>query len=99
VRTVIYSMGVSLDCYIAGPNGNDWGPGCRAAPLPQPADSERGLHLLGRRLYEAMALWDTAEERTAPDQRNDLKASRTSVEKRSGSSQAAKWPPLSTSLK
>ncbi len=33
------------------------------------------------------------------DQRNDLKAARTSVEKSSGSSHAAKWPPRSTSLK
>ena len=33
------------------------------------------------------------------DQRNDLNAARTSVEKSSGSSQAAKWPPRSTSLK
>jgi hypothetical protein len=33
------------------------------------------------------------------DQRSDLNAARTSVEKSSGSSQAAKWPPLSTLLK
>ena len=32
-------------------------------------------------------------------QRSDLNAARTSSEKSSGSSQAAKWPPLSTSLK
>ena len=45
-------------------------------------------------------------ESAAPNQssevgfhRSDLKASRTSVEKSSGSSQAAKWPPLSASLK
>ena len=25
MRTVIYSMGVSVDCYIAGPDGSDWG--------------------------------------------------------------------------
>ena len=31
--------------------------------------------------------------------RSDLNAARTSVAKSSGSSQAAKWPPLSTSLK
>jgi hypothetical protein len=34
-----------------------------------------------------------------PDYRSDLKAARTSSENSSGSSQAAKWPPLSTSLK
>ena len=31
--------------------------------------------------------------------RSDLKADRSSLEKSSGSSQAAKWPPLSTALK
>ena len=31
--------------------------------------------------------------------RSDRNAARTSVAKSSGSSQAAKWPPLSTSLK
>ena len=36
---------------------------------------------------------------TARRQRSELNAARTSVEKSSGSSQAAKWPPLSTSLK
>ena len=34
-----------------------------------------------------------------PAQRSDLNASRSSDEKSSGSSHAAKWPPLSTSLK
>jgi hypothetical protein len=33
------------------------------------------------------------------DYRSDLKAARTSSENSSGSSQAAKWPPVSTSLK
>ena len=32
-------------------------------------------------------------------QHSELNAARTSVEKSSGSSHAAKWPPLSTSLK
>ena len=36
---------------------------------------------------------------TARRQRSELNAARTSVEKSSGSSQAAKWPPRSTSLK
>jgi dihydrofolate reductase len=65
MRELIYSMIVSLDGYIAGPNGEgDW-----AAP-----DAERhrfhneearalSLHLLGRRLYEVMTYWETAEER------------------------------------
>jgi LPXTG-site transpeptidase (sortase) family protein len=36
---------------------------------------------------------------TRTDQRSDLNAARSSAEKSSGSSQAAKWPPRSTSLK
>jgi len=32
-------------------------------------------------------------------QRSEMNAARTSAEKSSGSSQAAKWPPLSTTLK
>jgi hypothetical protein len=42
----------------------------------------------------------TAARRSrVPAQRSDLNASRSSPEKVSGSSHAAKWPPLSTSLK
>jgi dihydrofolate reductase len=64
VRTVIYSMGVSLDCYIAGPDGNDWGaPDAELHRFHNRQTSELGLHLLGRRLYEVMAFWETAEER------------------------------------
>jgi dihydrofolate reductase len=56
-------MGVSLDSYIAGPDGNDW-----AAPYAElhrfhnQQTNELGLHLLGRRLNEIMTLWETAEE-------------------------------------
>jgi dihydrofolate reductase len=63
VRTVIYSMGVSLDGYIEGPDGS--GPGEPDAELHRFHNSqtgELGLHLLGRRLYEVMAFWETAEE-------------------------------------
>lgn len=64
MRTVIYSMGVSLDCYIAGPDGNDWGaPDAELHRFHNQQTSELGLHLLGRRLYEVMAFWETAEER------------------------------------
>jgi hypothetical protein len=37
-------------------------------------------------------------EGTLDNQRRDLKPARTSSEKSSGCSQAAKWPPLSTRL-
>ena len=42
MRTVIYSMGVSLDCYIAGPDANDWGPlmpSCTASTTSRQASS------------------------------------------------------------
>ena len=65
MRTLIYSMAVSLDGYIAGPdNAAAW-----AAPdeelhrFHNEQARELGLHLLGRNLYEVMAYWETAEER------------------------------------
>jgi dihydrofolate reductase len=61
MRSVTYSMGVSLDGYIVGPDGNfGW---------TEPNDEEFrfvtdeirkvGVHLLGRRLYETMVYWET----------------------------------------
>ncbi|MCG7205869.1 MULTISPECIES: dihydrofolate reductase family protein [Streptomyces] len=64
MRSVTYSMGVSLDGYIVGPDGGfNWS-------APDPAvfrfwiDEIRGVgvHLLGRRLYETMLYWETADE-------------------------------------
>ena len=67
MRTVIYSMGVSLDCYSGGPDGHDWGaPDAELHRFHNQQASELGLHLLGRRLYEVMAFWETAEERNPP---------------------------------
>jgi dihydrofolate reductase len=68
MRDLIYSMTVSLDGYIAGPDG---GPAW-ANPSPElhrfhnQQASELGLHLLGRRLYEVMEYWETAEEQDPP---------------------------------
>jgi dihydrofolate reductase len=65
MRSLIFSMAVSLDGYIAGPNGE----GGWAAPdeelhrFHNEQTRELGLHLLGRRLYEVMTYWETAEER------------------------------------
>ena len=63
MRKVTYSMGVSLDGYIHGPDGTfDW-----SVPDPEMfahfTDELRrvDVHLLGRRLYETMRYWDTAE--------------------------------------
>jgi len=71
VRRLIFSMAVSLDGYIAGPAGE----GSWAAPdeelhrFHNEQAEALGLHLLGRRLYETMAYWETAEEQhpAAPD--------------------------------
>ena len=66
MRTVVYSMGVSLDGYIAGPDGDDWGvPDAELHRFHNEQTSELGLHLLGRRLYEVMVFWETAEVRDA----------------------------------
>lgn len=69
MRRVTYSMGVSLDGYIVGPDGGfDW-----SAPDPEVfrfwIDQLRGVdvHLLGRRLYETMLYWETVEQETALD--------------------------------
>jgi hypothetical protein len=50
----------------------------------------------------AVAEWcllHSSRRTRCPDQRSDRKAARSSSEKSCGCSQAAKWPPLSTSLK
>src|SRR5947207_7570420 len=71
MRKVIYSFGVSLDGFIAGPGGEiDW-----SAPDEElhrfhneQARETMGGHFYGRRLYETMRYWETAEENpSAPD--------------------------------
>jgi dihydrofolate reductase len=64
MRSVTYSMGVSLDGYIVGPDGD--------ITAPPPDDEvwrlvndeirEVGVHLMGRRLYETMLYWETADQ-------------------------------------
>ena len=64
MRNVTYSMSVSLDGYIVGPDGGfDW-------TVPDAEvfrfwiDEIRGVsvHLMGRRLYETMLYWETADQ-------------------------------------
>jgi dihydrofolate reductase len=64
MRKVIYSMGVSLDGFIAGPNGEiDWSaPDEELHRFHNEQTREMGGHLLGRRLYEVMVYWETADE-------------------------------------
>jgi dihydrofolate reductase len=64
VRKVTYSMGVSLDGYIVGPDGTfDWAPPDKDV-FRFWIDEIRGVdvHLMGRRLYETMLYWETADQ-------------------------------------
>jgi len=64
MRKLIYSMTVSLDGFIAGPDGNiDWSaPDEELHRFHNDQVRELGAHLLGRRLYETMAYWETADQ-------------------------------------
>jgi dihydrofolate reductase len=64
MRKLIYSMTVSLDGYIAGPDGAiDWSePDEELFRFHTEQVREIGVHLCGRRLYETMVYWETAEE-------------------------------------
>ena len=71
MRKLIYSMTVSLDGFIAGPDG-DIGWSVPDEELHrfhnEQARETMGGHLYGRRLYETMRYWETADEnRSAPD--------------------------------
>jgi dihydrofolate reductase len=70
MRNVIYSMGLSLDGYIADAGGEI----ATAKPSPElhrfhnDQAREVGVHVCGRRLYEVMAVWDTLDDDQAlPD--------------------------------
>ncbi|MDQ3095065.1 MAG: dihydrofolate reductase family protein [Actinomycetota bacterium] len=62
---LIYSMGVSLDGFIAGPGGEiDWSaPDEELHRFHNQQTRELGAHLCGRRLYEEMAYWETADQK------------------------------------
>ena len=64
MRSVTYSMGVSLDGYIVGPDGGfDWtAPDEELFRFAIDQIREVGVHLLGRRLYESMLYWETADQ-------------------------------------
>jgi dihydrofolate reductase len=61
---VIYSMGVSLDGFMAGPGGEiDWGaPDEELHRFHNEQTRELGAHFCGRRLYEEMLYWETADQ-------------------------------------
>ncbi len=64
MRSVTYSMGLSLDGYIVGPDGAfNWTmPDEEAFRLVTDEIRAVDVHLLGRRLYETMLFWETADE-------------------------------------
>lgn len=64
MRSVTYSMGVSLDGYIAGPDGTfNWTePDEEVFRFCIDEIRRVDVHLLGRRLYETMLYWETADQ-------------------------------------
>ncbi|MGC2998269.1 dihydrofolate reductase family protein [Streptomyces sp. G35A] len=70
MRSVTYSMSVSLDGYIVGPDGNfNWtAPGEDVFRFWIDEIREVGVHLLGRRLYETMLYWETADQDASLDE-------------------------------
>jgi dihydrofolate reductase len=64
MRKVIYSMTMSLDGFIAGPGGEiDWSaPDEELHRFHNERVRELGAHFCGRRLYEEMLYWETADE-------------------------------------
>ena len=65
---LIYSALTSLDGYVADEDGNfDWAePSEEVHVFVNDLERPFGTHLYGRRMYEVMAYWETAD--TAPDQ-------------------------------
>ena len=60
---VTYTMNVSLDGFITGPDGGvDWGvPDEEVFLLATQQIRDASCYLLGRRLYETMLVWETAD--------------------------------------
>jgi dihydrofolate reductase len=69
MRSVTYSMGVSLDGYIVGPDGTfDWTvPDAEVFRFWIDEIRGVGVHLMGRRLYETMLYWETADKNGSLD--------------------------------
>ncbi|MFF9623786.1 dihydrofolate reductase family protein [Streptomyces griseosporeus] len=70
MRSVTYSMSMSLDGYIVGPDGGfDW-----TAPDPDvfrfwiDEIQQVDVHLMGRKLYETMLYWESPEQEPSFDE-------------------------------
>ncbi|MFJ7336217.1 dihydrofolate reductase family protein [Streptomyces sp. NPDC101116] len=70
MRSVTYSMSTSLDGYIVGPDGGfNWAvPDEEVFRFWIDEIREVGVHLLGRRLYETMLYWETADQDPSLDE-------------------------------
>ena len=80
MRSVTYSMGASLDGYIVGPDGGHHRAAARRGGLAMVVTDEIrgvGVHLMGRRLYETMLYWETADRDPSLDDA-ELKMGRAS---------------------
>ncbi len=64
MRSLIYSMSVSLDGYIVGPDGGfDWTtPDQELFRFVTDQTRELAAYVMGRRLYETMLYWETADQ-------------------------------------
>jgi dihydrofolate reductase len=63
MRKVTYSLGMTLDGYVSGPDGTfDW-PGFSEEIFRHSIDEVKdvGVHLMGRKLYETMLYWEEPE--------------------------------------
>jgi dihydrofolate reductase len=68
MRKLVYEMTVSLDGFIAGPDGAiDWSvPDEELFRFHTQRVRETGVQLCGRRLYETMLYWETVQEDALP---------------------------------
>lgn len=73
-RKLIYSMGVSLDGFIAGPGGDIPAPDEELHRFHNEQARATGADLYGRGLYEVMRYWETAGEQnpSAPDYEHEF---------------------------
>lgn len=64
MRKVTYSMGVSLDGYVVGPDGEfKWAtPGPDMFRFCIEELRKVDVHVMGRKLYETMVYWETADQ-------------------------------------
>ena len=77
MRSVTYSMGMSVDGYISGPDGGfGWGdPDEEVFRFATDQVRAVDVHLMGRKLYEMMRYWETED----PTSFNDLETEFASI--------------------